>query len=109
MLQWCLIFLTGAVCAVLAGVPAALSAVLGGVCCAMPNAWFAWRLHRAVRRPGGARVTDFFLGEALKIGLVLMLMFLVVRLYAALVWPAFIIGLIVALKSYWFGFLLKKS
>jgi ATP synthase protein I len=103
-----LVFITGALCGVVGGVPAALSALLGGVSCAVPNAWFARRLSAAAHRPGGASVTDFFTGEALKVALTLMLMFLAVKLYAALVWPAFIAGLVVALKSYWFGLLLKK-
>lgn len=97
-----------AVCAVFAGTAAAISAALGGLVCVLPNAWFAWRLWRGMQRPGGARVTDFFIGEAMKMGLALLLMGAVVKAYPALVWPAFLAGLVVALKSYWFGLLLKK-
>ena len=108
LLQWVLILITGAVCLVFAGSSAALSALLGGASCAVPNAWFAWRLKLAARRPGGARVTDFFMGEVVKVVLTLALMFLAVKLYVALVWLAFIAGLVLTLKSYWFGLLFKK-
>jgi ATP synthase protein I len=91
-----------------AGKSAALSALLGGVSCAVPNAWFAWRIQVSAQRPGGARATDFFIGEAVKVMLTLMLMLLAVKWYAALVWPAFIVGLVVALKSYLLGLFLKK-
>ena len=109
LLQWILILITGAVCLVFAGSSAALSAVLGGASCAVPSAWFAWLLKLATRRAGGARVTDFFVGEAVKLASSLLLMLLVAVIYEALVWPAFIAGLIVALKSYGFGLFFKKS
>ena len=90
----------GLVAALLGGVPACLSALLGGFCCVVPNALFALRLFANERRPGGANPVSFMVGEFIKIALTLTLLGVTAWLYRDLNWLALICGFIVALKSY---------
>ena len=84
----------GAIAALLGGWPAALSAVLGGLCCVVPNSLFA-----SARR-GQANPGTFFIGEFIKIAMTLALLGAVAWLYHDLNWLALLCGFIVALKSY---------
>ncbi|WP_211461292.1 ATP synthase subunit I [Collimonas silvisoli] len=97
-------FVTTAVLAcvagLLAGVSGFCSALLGGVCCAVPNGLFALRLYISARKPGGANPMSFFIGEFVKIATTIALFGAVVWLYHDLNWPAFIVSFIVVLKSY---------
>lgn len=90
------------------GVRAALSAALGGASCALPNALFAARLALAAMRPGGASPVTFFTGELVKVASTVLLLFGSVWLYRDLSWPAFVAGVIVALKSYFVVLLIRK-
>lgn len=90
------------------GTAAAVSAMLGGVSCALPNALFALRLALAAMRPGGASPGSFFTGELVKVGSTVLLLFGSVWLYRDLSWPAFIAGVIVVLKSYFVILLIRK-
>lgn len=83
----------------IAGMPALLSALLGGLCCVVPNGLFALRLFAGVRR-GSANPMTFFIGEFIKIGLTVALLFAVAALYRDLNWLALIAGFVAALKSY---------
>ena len=78
----------------------ALSAFVGGLCCVVPNAFFALRLTMSARKPGGANPMSFFIGEFIKIALTIALMAAVVFWYHDVNWPAFVIAFIVVLKSY---------
>ena len=89
----------GAIAALLGGLPAALSAVLGGLCCVVPNSLFALRLFASARR-GQANPGTFFIGEFIKIAMTLALLGATAWLYHDLNWLALICGFIVALKSY---------
>ncbi|MBC3883602.1 ATP synthase subunit I [Undibacterium griseum] len=95
---------TALIAAVLAGVfgnaSVAFSALLGGICCALPNAFFALRLFMSARKPGGANPMSFFIGEFFKITLTIALLAAVVYWYRDVNWPAFLIAFIVVLKSY---------
>lgn len=84
----------------LGGRNALVSGLLGGLCCAIPNALFALRLFISARRPGGTNPAVFFIGEFIKILATLALIGAVVWQYHALHWPAFVAGIIVVLKSY---------
>lgn len=84
----------------LGGVSALWSALLGGVCCVVPNSLFALRLYVSARRPGGANPMTFFFGELIKIAMTLALMGAVVWLYRDVNWLAFVLSFIVVLKSY---------
>jgi ATP synthase protein I len=89
----------GVVAALLGGWPAMFSAVLGGLCCVLPNALFALRLFANVER-GTANPMTFFFGEFIKIALTVAFLGATAWLYHDLNWPALLGGFIVALKSY---------
>jgi ATP synthase protein I len=84
----------------LAGPAAAISALLGGGACVLPNALFALRLTLAAKRAGGAGAATFFVGEFFKIGSTVALLALIAWAYEDLVWLALIVAIIAALKSY---------
>ncbi len=85
---------------ILGGSAAAWSALLGGAACVVPNGLFALRLAAAARRPQGAGVATFFVGEFLKVASTVALLALIVWAYQDLVWVAMIAAIIVTLKSY---------
>jgi ATP synthase protein I len=91
---------TGVVAGLLGGWPAMFSAVLGGLCCVVPNGLFALRLFSSAHRPGAANPMSFFIGEFIKIASTVAFLGAVVWLYHDLNWPALLGGFIVALKSY---------
>ena len=82
------------------GVSALWSALLGGMCCFIPNGLFALRLYTSARKPGGVNPMTFFFGESIKIATTLALMGAVVWLYHGVNWLAFMLSFIVVLKSY---------
>lgn len=82
------------------GTAAAVSALLGGSACAVPNGLFALRLIAASKRSSDAAVAAFFVGEFLKLALTIALLALVIWRYHDLVWPALMIAVIAVLKSY---------
>ena len=83
-----------------AGGAAAVSALLGGAACFVPNGLFALRLAVAAKRPGGTNVATFFVGEFLKIGSTIALIALIAWVWKDVVWLAMIVAVIAALKSY---------
>jgi ATP synthase protein I len=91
---------TGVIAGLLGGGPAMFSAVLGGLCCVVPNGLFALRLFAGAHRPGAANPMTFFIGEFIKIASTVGFLGAVVWLYHDLNWPALLGGFIVALKSY---------
>lgn len=100
LLQMVAALVVALVAGVFGTISLAFSALLGGLCCAIPNAFFALRLTMSARKPGGANPMGFFIGEFIKIGLTIALMGAVVTLYHDVNWPAFLIAFIVVLKSY---------
>lgn len=84
----------------IAGVPAMLSTLLGGLCCVIPNGLFALRLFANAQKIGAANPMSFFIGEFIKIALTIALLGAVAWLYRDLNWLALLVGFIVALKSY---------
>lgn len=89
----------GALAALLGGWSAMFSAVLGGLCCVVPNGIMAVRLF-AASASGTASPATFFIWEFVKIALTLALLGATAWLYRDLNWLALIAGFIVALKSY---------
>jgi len=77
-----------------------VSAMIGGLCCVVPNGIVALRLYAGTQKPGGANPMSFFIWEFAKIAMTVALMFAAVKLYHELNWLAFLSGFIVALKSY---------
>ena len=100
LLQCIATVLVALVAALLGGAAAAWAALLGGAACALPNGLFALRLAAAARRPRGAGVATFFVGEFLKVASTVALLLLIVWAYRDLVWLAMIAAVIVTLKSY---------
>ena len=89
----------GALAALLGGWSAMFSAVLGGLCCVVPNGIMAVRLFVA-SASGTATPATFFIWEFVKIALTLALLGATAWLYHDLNPLALAAGLIVALKSY---------
>ena len=113
MLQFSVAFLiaiiAATITALVGGQPIAVgfSALAGGLCCAIPNALFAFSLYVGTKKPKGANPTSFFVGEFLKIMTTIALLVMVVLLYHDIHWLAFLVSFILVLKSY-FILLLKK-
>ena len=99
-LQLAVTIVASCIAGLLGGTPALVSALLGGLCCVVPNGLFALRLLANVRSTGGANPMSFFIGEFIKIALTVMLLGAVAWLYHDLNWLALIAAFIVALKSY---------
>ena len=102
LLQLTATVIAGVVAGLLGGVHALLSALLGGLCCVVPNGLFALRLFINARKPSAVNPMTFFIGEFIKIALTIALLSAVVWLYRDLNWLALIAAFIVALKSYIF-------
>jgi ATP synthase protein I len=99
-LQLMLTVVVGVIAALLGGWAAMVSAVIGGVCCVVPNGVVGLRLFAGALKPGGANPATFFIWEFVKIAMTVALMYAAVKLYHDLNWLAFLTGFIVALKSY---------
>jgi ATP synthase protein I len=82
------------------GIHAAVSALLGGAACFIPNGLFALKLDAAARRPQGTSPAVFLVGEFVKVVSTLALLALIVATYRELVWLAMLASIIVVLKSY---------
>jgi len=93
---------------IVSGRAAAVSAVLGGAACFVPNALFALRLSWAARTPGRSGPMTFLVGEFVKLGLTIALLVGMARGVPHLVWPAAIVAIIVCLKSYLLVFWLDQ-
>lgn len=100
LLQLLTTALAGGVAGMLGGVHALVSALLGGLCCVVPNGLLALRLYSNARRAGAINPMSFLIGEFIKIALTIALLGAVVWLYRDLNWLALIAAFIVALKSY---------
>jgi ATP synthase protein I len=100
LLQLATTVIAGMIAGLLGGLAALYSALLGGLCCVVPNGLFALRLFANARQVGGANPMSFFIGQFIKIALTIALLGAVAWLYRDLNWLALIAGFIVALKSY---------
>lgn len=81
LLQLATTVVVSAIAGWLGGIDALLSALLGGLCCVIPNGLFALRLFISAQRPGGANPMTFFIGEFVKIALTIALLGAVAWLY----------------------------
>jgi ATP synthase protein I len=89
------------------GAPAAISALLGGAACFIPNGLFALKLAAASRRPQGTDAAVFLVGEFVKVVSTIALLALVVATYQNLVWLAMLVSIIAVLKSYVLALLIR--
>jgi ATP synthase protein I len=86
---------------VFGGVSAALSSLAGSAAYLLPNGVFALRLWVATYRPGGASPEVFLIGEILKVGAAVGLLWLISHLGGEYVnWLAVLVSLIATLKGY---------
>lgn len=104
LIQWQILttILVALVAALIGGFAAGMSALLGGLSCALPNALFAGRLYMSSQKPEGPSPVTFFVWEFVKIGLTLGSLIAVAWFYHELNWVAFIASIVVVLKSYIF-------
>ncbi|QPT39389.1 ATP synthase I chain [Oligella ureolytica] len=94
---------------VFAGLWAGLSAFAGGMTYLIPTSMFVLHLVLKLLSKRDATAVTFFIGEAIKIGVAMVLMYLVVKVFGSnLVWPAFFVGLLVVLKAYVLLLVFKK-
>ncbi len=100
VLQFVVTLIVAAIAGMLGSWPALWSALLGGLCCVVPNALFALRLFANAQKAGGANPMSFFIGEFIKIALTVALLGATAWLYRDLNWLALIAAFIAALKSY---------
>lgn len=98
-LQFLATVVAGLIAALLGGWSAMFSAVLGGLCCVVPNGIMAVRLF-AASASGTATPATFFIWEFVKIALTLALLGATAWLYHDLNPLALAAGIVVALKSY---------
>lgn len=103
LIQLGITLIIAALCALLSNMNAAISALLGGMVCIIPNAYFA----STVFKHQGARaakqiVNSFYKGEALKIILSIFL-FTLVFVYCRITPFAFFASYILVLMTHWFA------
>lgn len=94
--------------ALLGGESAAVSALLSGFACALPNAIFAANLGIFLKISPKSAPVIFLIGEFIKIIAIALLLCLVV-LYEDLIWPAVIVTMIVVLNCSFLGLLLTRE
>ncbi|NDC08420.1 MAG: ATP synthase subunit I [Oxalobacteraceae bacterium] len=82
------------------GVNAFSSALLGGLCCVVPNGLFAMYLQHRTKKLDSMAPSIFFIGEFAKITLTVACLAAVAFWYQDLNWLAMLMAFIVALKSY---------
>ncbi len=99
LLQFALVLVAALIALLTAGAPSAGFLALGGAAAIIPNSLFALRLAVQRHRSAGSYATVFLLGEFLKIGMTIGLLFAIHHWLAPVSWLPLLIGLIVALKA----------
>jgi ATP synthase protein I len=82
------------------GINAFSSALLGGLCCVVPNGLFAMYLNHRAKKLETMSPRTFFFGEFAKIALTVALLGAIAYWYRDLHWLAMLLAFFVALKSY---------
>ena len=100
LLQLLTTVLAGVVAGMLGGIHALVSALLGGLCCVVPNGLLALRLYSNARRTKAVNPMSFFIGEFIKIALTIALLGAVVWLYRDLNWLALIAASSIGLLAF---------
>ncbi len=86
------------------------SLAYGVLAVVVPAALFARGLTSRVSSVNpGAAAFGFFLWEMVKIALTVAMLFAAPRLVPELSWPAMLAGLVLTMKVYWVGLLLKRT
>ena len=100
LLQLMTTIIASGIAGMVGGVPALVSALIGGLCCVVPNGLFALRLFANAQKLEAADPMAFFIDEVINIELTGALLGAAAWLYRDLNWLALIAGFVVALKSY---------
>ncbi|MEC5215397.1 ATP synthase protein I [Actimicrobium sp. GrIS 1.19] len=100
LMQFAATLVVSLIAGAMIGMPGFWSALLGGLCCVIPNGLFALRLFSDTRKSGEPNPTSFFVGEFVKIALTVAFLGATAWLYHDLNWLALLAAFIVALKSY---------
>lgn len=101
-LQWTVILILAAAAWIWAADAGAVSLLVGGAAVAVPNALLALWLTLRIQRVRVVSLPALLAGELLKLGLTLALLALLVAAWRqTMVWPAFIVGVVGALKAQW--------
>jgi ATP synthase protein I len=109
VLQTAAVALASLVGGSIAGLRGGISSALGGAACVLPNLLLALYLRFAARRPGAGFVLGFMVGEAVKLMLVVGLLFAAVRKYEDMHMPSLLIGLALATQALFFLGFWKKN
>jgi len=89
-----------AIAGLIVGLPGFYSALLGGLCCVVPNGLFALRLYIAAQMNRTVSPNIFFVGEFVKLGVTAVALWAVVHCYHDVNVLALVAAFIVVLKSY---------
>lgn len=89
------------------GLHGALSALIGGVAVVVPGWLFARRLDLLARRGAQTHVATFVIGELVKLMSSAGILLAAALGYSQLHWGALLIGMVLALKSIFFAFLVR--
>ncbi len=88
--------------AALGGKQISVSLIAGGMAVVVPNALLAFYLWSKARVARALSATAFMVGESLKLGATVALLFIATRVLGqAAVWPALVAGVFLALKGQW--------
>jgi ATP synthase protein I len=103
LVQFAVTLIFAALCAVLFNIKAAISALLGGIVCIIPNACFAYKLFKYQGARAAKQIVDsFYKGEALKI-ILSVLLFTAVFVLCRITPFAFFASYILVLMTHWFA------
>ena len=94
--------------ALFGGGSAAISALLSGIACTVPNALFALNMSILVRLNPTNSAFIFMIGEFIKLIAIAILLVVIVMLYEDLVWPAMLFSIIVVLNCSLLGLLTRE-
>ncbi|MDR0440781.1 MAG: ATP synthase subunit I [Candidatus Accumulibacter sp.] len=109
LLQTAAVMLASLIGGMIAGLRGGISSALGGAVYVLPNLFLALYLKSAARRSGAGFVFGFMFGEAVKLALVLGLLFIAVREYGDVHMPSLLVGLVLATQALFFLGFWKKS
>lgn len=103
VVQFCILIGYSLLCGLLLSANAAKSALLGGLVCLIPNAYFAIKVFKYQgARAARQIVNGFYKGEALKIGLSVLL-FTAVFIWCKITPLAFFSSYVLVLMTHWFA------
>lgn len=97
--QYAFVLLASCGGALISGMNAALSALVGGLCIALPNSFLAMTLVCLMSLKTAYSAYVVLVGEFTKMVVSVVLLFLVAKFYGDVLWPAVLLGIIAAIAS----------